>query len=127
MRVLTPKDKVELFVVAPVLFFIGLAIFVYSVRQESVDVGYLIACLMFSVGSGISISRHHSLVINLMVAAGAMQLTQLAFFNSFDLINERVTLTLQYISIYLLSLVAVTNITWFLKGKPKLNNHQGTT
>ena len=124
MRVLTRKEKIEFFVVAPLLFFIGVALFIYSVRQESVDVGYLLACLMFGVGSGISLSRNQSLVINLMVAVGAMQLTQWAFFDSFEITDNRSTLSLQFISVYFLSLIATTNITWMIKGRPQSNNPQ---
>jgi len=126
MRVLTRKEKIESFVVAPLLFLLGVVLFIYSVRQESVDVGYVLACLMFGVGSGISLNRDQSLVINLMIAVGAMQMTQWAFFDSFEISNNRSTLSLQFISVYCLSLIATTNLTWLIKGKPQPNNPQST-
>jgi hypothetical protein len=125
MRVLTRREKIEFFVVAPVLFCLWLALFLYSIQEEPVDVGYLIACSMIALGSGFSITRNGSSFMNVLISVCGLQVTQFAFFRFEEMISNFSTLTLQYISIYLMSLTSVTTITWLIKGKPvktKLSN-----
>ena len=125
MRVLTRREKIEFFVVAPVLFCLWLALFLYSIREEPVDVGYLIACSMIALGSGFSIARNGSSFLNILISVCGLQVTQFAFFRE-EMVSNFSTLTLQYISIYLMSLTSVTTITWLIKGKPVKANLSNT-
>jgi len=117
MRVLTRREKIEYFLVAPLLFYLWLVLFVYSLQHGPFDAGYLVSCFMISVGSAFNLSRNGSLLINLLVTIGGFLVTQFAFFGR-EAADNYPMLGLQYFSIYLLSLTAITNINWFLRGKP---------
>ena len=117
MRVLTRREKAEYCVVAPILVYLWLVMFIYSIQEGPLDAGYLISCVMISIGAAFNLSRNGSLFINLLVAAGGFLVTQFAFFGR-EAAEHYSMLGLQYLSVYLLCLTSITNVTWLVRGKP---------
>jgi hypothetical protein len=124
MRVLSNREKIEFFVLSPVFFSLTVALFIFSIWNETVDLGYLLGCLLFAIASARHFCKSSASLWILAVSAGGMHLTQLVFFGFDRNPSEYAIFALQYLAIALMCLSSMTTIVWLVKGKPGTISNQ---
>jgi hypothetical protein len=124
MRALNRREKIEFFLLSPIFFALmaALLILICLVWYQIVDIGYLLACLLFGIAAAVQFNRSTSWQWIIGGSAAGMHISQIVFFGFDRYPDDYAVCALQYLVISLITLSSITTVVRLMRnpGSPTI-------